>query len=248
MVNWKGTFLSAAFLAPKDFRSNLSKVLIGWSESELLVGGRARWLDLAPDDITYEVMLEERAVFESDWPTNRVDLERLVDHATLLQAVFPIRWAHGDGQVMLDLMVHQDDSISLSLNAPYDDVYVDRLVPDARENLERFVHLACSMFMPEHFLVGHIGEEARFEGVRSVLSTSALPHDWALYGNDVVHRLRGAGDLAFGASTRREIPEGGLFVQWTNWDESETSPHAWRRILGEVAHQLELDFRTTSRL
>jgi len=232
MTSWRGTFLSAVYLAPSSFWVALPQLMIKWSDSGLLSRGTARWLDLHPEQVSYEAVMDGPSGFETAWEVNPESLLHHVTRSTLIQVTLPFEWEDGSGELRMDLVVNPDNSVCLYLNAPYASIYEQHPRREGQSNIDRFVNAACMLFSPSVFSVGFIGEEAQLPGITEA---EAWPDDWAFYGVGVAEDLFPlVTSLASQAQEIRYVEQGGLFVRWTRWEEHPTSPEAWRLALHQV--------------
>jgi hypothetical protein len=259
-MTWTGTHLSAAFLATESWWNVLPSVLRGWQDAGLMQKGTSDWLELSPTAVSHEAIMEGSPAHEEPWNGGPAQLEELARNLTLSRLVFPFTWAHGEGEIMLDAIVHEDDSVGVNLSAPYLEMYEERDQRTARTNLRLFLEAACSLFVPETFLFGSIGEEAWAGPLDTVLAGpqlpndsafygTRLPNDWAFYGTRLMSHL-GWGPLAEQLHSVRELrvfPGGGLFVRWTDWTEKTWAPDAWQAALVRAARELSADFTRNGR-
>lgn len=232
MTNWPGTFLSAVFVAPSSLWIALPKVLAEWHESGILSSGTAKWMKLPPTQVSYDAVMIGPPCYETAWSDDVTALLEQAIKASLLQLTFSFPWEHGQGQVILDVMVNSDNSVGLYLNAPYSQVYEEQSPQVGHLNIDRFVDLACLMFSPSEFVLGVINEEAQLPGLTE---ESEWPDDWAFYGVGLSKLLY---PLLTSLSTQspdiRKVHGGGLFVRWTRWEEPTTSPKEWRLVLHQA--------------
>lgn len=253
MASWEGTSLSAVFLAPPWFWTAVPDLFRLWRDSGLLETGRARWRDLLPAQATYETIMTLLPDHETQWRDGSEDLAEYARHYTFLGLEFPFSWAHGAGESRIALVFFKDNSVSVYFDAPYSDVYEEQPPSVRRDNLSRFVDAACLLFHPSVFVTGAIGEEAQFSGLAALLSDAEqplawafeglLPDDWAFYGAELTRYLAPAltPDLRRSAREVRDLPGGGLFVRWTEWDDPPGGPPAWRTALAEARRRLRAD-------
>ena len=98
------------------------------------------------------------------------------------------------------------------------------MCPDARH-----VAVAERFFEPTLFDIGTVGEEVQLYGPAQLARRTDLVTDWAFYGARLAGRLRAdATDVKFRAREWRDVPGGGLFVRWADWDALPDVPDSWR--------------------
>jgi len=237
MTDWEGTYLSAAFLAPPRVWSDLPNLLTMWQQSGLISSGRAQWLQLLPDQVSYERIMDGQEVFEVEWRNGEGHLSALSSRFSLSTIVFPFAWYHEVGQLMINIMVYPDSSVGVYLNAPYQSIYEDVPSDVGGRNIALFLDAACTIFAPDTFLVGCIQEEAQFSGINPLINGGQLPADWAFYGTAIGASLQSTGAFTAQPLEVRTFPGNGLFVRWTEWDEPPNSPVEWQE---SVARTVDL--------
>jgi hypothetical protein len=239
-VAWTGTCLEAAFLATAQWWHDLPSIFAGWNDTGLLENGTGNWLELSPATVDYNAIMEGALSHTEAWEGGTDRLTKLSRELTLYDLFFPFEWAHGPGHLKLYVMVYEDNSVAVHLAAPYYDIYEDRDEHTARRNLRLFLEAACSLFVPDTFLFGYIGEEACNPTLDTVLAERQLPDDWAFYGSRLLRSLGWAAVAQHLPSAReiRGFSGSGLFVRWTDWTENTPTAASWKAELRRAAGML----------
>ncbi|MDP3487138.1 MAG: hypothetical protein Q8S19_04295, partial [Bacillota bacterium] len=177
--------------------------------------------------------------YETSWDGGA---EALADRATthtLVGLEVPFEWEEGTGAIRMHIIVNDDDSLAIYVDAPYFEVYERHPQHHGVANIERFIRLASCVFAPSVFLYGHIGVESYLPSLQNILALRAeITDDWAFYGKDLVPHLRILDTLRHQAVQCTEIGQDGVFVRWSNWWQNAYSPQAWKDSLKCVRQHL----------
>lgn len=234
--DWKGTWLSAAFLGSPHLRAQWPSMIQSWRERELLGMIDAVLVNIAPTAATYD-RLQDPSYLALTGQVER-DISTLESHfAVTLNVIAP-----PVPEVRIDFTVNKDNSVVVTVSVPYQAWYEELPSPKRDQNLETFVDVCCRFFLADLFIVGRIGEEVRIPGYASLTESAAEFTDWAFYGTSIAKRLTAIDPGGTQSPKLWRQLEGGLFVTWEDWDSRGSPPSSWRSavagILADAATRL----------
>lgn len=239
--------VAVSFVTTSRVWAALPDVLAMWHSAGIMDRGTATWWDVAPADLTYAALMDSPGLptHQTSWRGGLSDLvaegRRYAPHT--LQV--PISWPHGagvEGGLMFHFDVGRDESVELQVETSLVELFDGLTDQDGRDNLHRFIDIACLLFEPRVFVIGHLDVEASLGDLADLIGGRARPPtDWAFYGAALTPSLRQP-LRAFRARVReaREIPEGGLFVRWTDWGRvaQRRPPASWTNVVATALARL----------
>lgn len=233
-MNWTGTFLNAVFIA-RGIQPRWSEVLRTWAEAGVLEAGKAVVSAVTPAEATHQGTMAASVFAEIEWDSGAATALPTLQKSMLQRLILPLHPVMAVGDLLVDVFVNPDDTVSIYLSVPYNETY-EQAAPAVRvANLRRFVDLACRFFIPPLFLAGAIGEEARIDGIADLRADPGLLVDWAFYGATITAQLGpGPGQVQGTAKEWRSLSGSGLFVRWTDWQSPPDAPEAWRQAVARA--------------
>jgi len=239
---WEGTWLSAVFLSTRRIDRLWPDLVRAWNEEGLFDSGQAHVLNVSPERVSHRYLMETPNIPflpEVAWQDGLGDLEAVLMGHVATRLYLPTG-APDVGEVMVDVILNHDDTVSVYVNVPCDEVCRGETTTIRQGRVDQFLAEAERFFDPELFDIGTVGEEVQLYGPAQLAGGVDLVTDWAFYGAALAGRLRAqATDVKFRAREWRDIPGGGLFVRWADWDALPEVPDVWKgAVQTAVAEQL----------
>jgi len=248
--DWKGTRLGAAFLVLGGARL-WPEIFQSWAMSGLLNSGEAVLFGVSPQRVTFGVVqnLEEASWLPRiAWQENPAPLAAATRDAFPWELTLFLHQSVGLAEVKLHFVVNQDDTLTIYIEAPYEEVFGVHGVRCRQGNLHRFITTSTWFFLPELCSVGVIDEESRIDGLTHILACPEKVADWAFYGRAMTRILAVVLRRSpVQPSDCRAIASGGMFVRWSDWGSTSAAPPAWISAVDTGLQRLAQEFHSPAR-
>lgn len=227
---WTGTWLSAAFLATTDIRNKWGALLNQWAESGMLECGKASLITMPPSQVTFESFQDPSYEPDIDWCSGPAGILPKLESHLFVHLFLVVTNSNALKEVRLDVNVNRDNSVTISVSAPYQEIYAEQPYDTRIASLNQFIDVCCRLFNPNLFVIGIVDEEARIDGVASLKNEQHRVADWVFYGAEMTSILKSTGYQSQAVPKEwRDLRDGGLFVRWSDWEAiHEQPPGTWQ--------------------